>query len=237
MGAFRGLRVRISFALCFSPRLHVAVDRSLGKRSNTENFPDSNPYATRIPKTWTLRLSGGLSGAWPSSAALQGSQEYGPYHIIIHAGAVQPGKAKLRKVKSTANPANCLTKHLPGYGRPHAGLNRFSFNKKVVKVKTAVRVDGPLKIGRCEYLRDHCEGLLCALTDAEALLATQQAESKNREVGMRKDASKGDRSTGLDAAASAVANALLEIVPFKDPRSIQEHRACAYDAAGTGRRS
>ncbi|OLP88484.1 hypothetical protein AK812_SmicGene30167 [Symbiodinium microadriaticum] len=76
-----------------------------------------------------------------------GSQEYGPYHIIIHAGAVQPGKAKLRKVKSTANPANCLTKHLPGYGRPHAGLNRFSFNKKVVKVKTAVRVDGPLKIG------------------------------------------------------------------------------------------
>ena len=67
-----------------------------------------------------------------SSTGITAAKRIGPGSKLRHLdvsefcvqGAVQPGKAKLRKVKSTANTANYLTKHLPGYGRPHAGSGR-----------------------------------------------------------------------------------------------------------------
>eukprot|EP00434_Breviolum_minutum_P010552 symbB.v1.2.009308.t1/scaffold591.1/size328851/17 len=64
---------------------------------------------------------------------------------------------------------------------------------------------------------DHSIKAQEALRTAEGLLQEQNQESKQLEIRLREEASKGDHKAAMDAAAIAAARALLELVPFKDP--------------------
>lgn len=71
---------------------------------------------------------------------------------------------------------------------------------------------------------DHSKKAHEALQVAEGLLQEQNQESKQLEVRLREEASKGDHKAAMDAAAIAAARALLELVPFKDPsQSVPNH--------------